>query len=130
MAAIWRTDEGGAAGHRERGRWVMWRRVTQASLSRARCQPSVRPAPARPPVETVERVEGRPLRDGVTKRTLGLVLGVLLAVAVSGAGGAQEQPPIDWEATGLSGPVSRLFAPTSGAFFAQTADGLQRSDDG
>jgi photosystem II stability/assembly factor-like uncharacterized protein len=43
----------------------------------------------------------------------------------------QDQPgdPI-WEATGLSEPVFELFTPTSGAFFAQTPGGLQRSDDG
>lgn len=36
----------------------------------------------------------------------------------------------DWTLTGLGDPVVRLFTPASGAFFAQTAETLLRSDDG
>ena len=35
----------------------------------------------------------------------------------------------DWERTSLPGPVSRLFTPTSGAFFAQVEHERYRSDD-
>src|SRR5688500_19281037 len=53
-----------------------------------------------------------------------LVLGAA-RVAEAGPGA-----PVDWELTGLTVPVQQLYAPASGAFFAQTVDGLQRSDDG
>ena len=36
----------------------------------------------------------------------------------------------DWILTGLGDPVVRLFTPTSGAFFAETANAFLRSDDG
>lgn len=36
----------------------------------------------------------------------------------------------DWELTGLSVPTLRLFTPSSGVLFAQTATELLRSDDG
>jgi hypothetical protein len=71
-----------------------------------------------------------------------LVLAVLSgpAGAVSHAGGAPEpfatvppdreaEPAADWEPTALAEPAVRLFTPWSGAFFAQTREGLFRSDD-
>lgn len=36
----------------------------------------------------------------------------------------------DWETTGLTEPVLALYTPASGAFFARTATGTMRSDDG
>ena len=38
--------------------------------------------------------------------------------------------PHDWELTGLTEPTLRLFTPSSGVLFAQTATELLRSDDG
>jgi photosystem II stability/assembly factor-like uncharacterized protein len=37
--------------------------------------------------------------------------------------------PLDWELMGLTDPVLRLFTPSSGVLFAQTATELVRSDD-
>lgn len=59
---------------------------------------------------------------------LPLLLAVALAVASILPAGAQEFPA--WQPTGLARPTWRLFTPASGAFFAHTADGLLRSDDG
>jgi photosystem II stability/assembly factor-like uncharacterized protein len=42
---------------------------------------------------------------------------------------APTDPP-DWELTGLTEPALRLFTPSSGVLFAQTATELVRSDDG
>jgi len=57
-----------------------------------------------------------------------------LAMAVSvlwTAAGAQAQdaPAASWIQTGLTTPARKLYAPSSGALFARTADGLMRSDD-
>jgi hypothetical protein len=58
---------------------------------------------------------------GVVALVLGL-LGASVALA-------QDAPAGDWAQTGLTAPVSRLYAPASGALLARTADGLMRSDD-
>jgi photosystem II stability/assembly factor-like uncharacterized protein len=60
----------------------------------------------------------------------------LAALLLAGGqlGGAIARPPTQpsWEPTGLGVATTRLFAPASGALFAQAAapDGLQRSNDG
>jgi hypothetical protein len=57
-----------------------------------------------------------------------LVLG-LLRLDAPGTGWA-EALTADWQPTGLAEPVRQLYTPASGAFFARTASGLQRSNDG
>ena len=57
-----------------------------------------------------------------------LVLGLLLSAAPGW--GSAEALTADWQPTGLVEPVRQLYTPASGAFFARTASGLQRSDDG
>src|SRR4051794_14277240 len=42
---------------------------------------------------------------------------------------AQQPRKLPWEHLSVPGPVYRLFAPPSGALFAQTKDGLLRSMD-
>jgi photosystem II stability/assembly factor-like uncharacterized protein len=60
---------------------------------------------------------------------------LFLALALVAAGGpvgqvrAQADRPADWTLTGLREPVSRLFTPDSGGFFALTRDQLLRSHD-
>lgn len=56
---------------------------------------------------------------------LGAAVGLLGAAPVRGAPSAAE-----WERTGLTEPTRALLTPASGAFLAQTASGLARSDDG
>ena len=64
-----------------------------------------------------------------------LVALALLALALTSevpVGRALAQAPIDptdWELTGLTEPALRLFTPSSGVLFAQTAPELMRSDD-
>jgi photosystem II stability/assembly factor-like uncharacterized protein len=58
----------------------------------------------------------------------------VLLVALLAAGVVAAPAPVaraaDWELVEASEPALRLFAPASGALFAQTASGLRRSDDG
>src|SRR5688572_6445872 len=76
----------------------------------------------------------RPLHAGWTvPLAVSLWLGVVLASGVLGAAAAaaaQPAPTADWEATGLTGPVGRLFAPADGALLATTQDWLLASADG
>src|SRR5579859_228025 len=59
-----------------------------------------------------------------------LALAVLLLIATqSSARPANGEAVPEWELTPLAEPVLRLFTPSSGAFFAQTAQALMRSDD-
>jgi hypothetical protein len=63
----------------------------------------------------------------------GLVVGLAIVLTPLAAPidlGAQEAGDGAWEPTGLGEPVTRLYAPASGALFARTAGGLTRSDDG
>src|SRR4051812_29521619 len=57
------------------------------------------------------------------------VLVAVLAFWTAGPLVAQQDPPAEWEPTRLVGPVSELFTPASGAFFARTPAGVVRSDD-
>ncbi len=66
---------------------------------------------------------------GMARRAVALVA-VLATLGTGGGLGAQEAPAWDWEPTGLGESASELFTPASGAFFAKTASGLSRSDDG
>src|SRR5258708_30554720 len=59
-----------------------------------------------------------------TLALLALLLAASGPVRVAGAQGMN-----DWELTGLTEPVLRLFTPSSGAFFAQTGHAFLRSDD-
>jgi photosystem II stability/assembly factor-like uncharacterized protein len=56
-------------------------------------------------------------------------LSVAIAVMFFATGVHADDAAADWELTGLTEPVLRLFTPTSGAFFAQTAQAFWRSDD-
>jgi hypothetical protein len=60
--------------------------------------------------------------------TLALAVGLVHLALLPAEGRGQPLPP--WEATGLGDEVRELFTPSSGAFFARTADSLLRSDDG
>lgn len=60
---------------------------------------------------------------------LAITLSLIIAAGLAAPATARAQSG-DWEATGLSDPVTQLFAPASGAFFARTEGGLLRSDDG
>lgn len=66
---------------------------------------------------------------GTARRAVALVA-VLATLGTGGGLGAQEAPAWDWEPTGLGEKAFELFTPASGAFFAKTASGLSRSDDG
>src|SRR4051812_8305169 len=59
-----------------------------------------------------------------------LLVGVVLAATCAVALSAHRAAAADWQPTGLGEPASMLFTPASGAFFAKTASGLSRSDDG
>lgn len=59
-----------------------------------------------------------------------IVAAALVVSAMAVHAQDQQPPPADWVATGLTRPTFDLFTPTSGAFFAVTIDGFQRSDDG
>ncbi len=61
---------------------------------------------------------------------LGVLLALGLVLSAAPGPGAAEALAADWQPTGLSEPVGRLYTPASGAFFARTASGLQRSNDG
>ena len=83
--------------------------------------------------------EGNRVGEGNRARTYAPLTAVLFGLLLAlGAGGAprvgsiwaQPVPGGDWEPTGLTVRTVGLFTPASGAFFAQTADGLERSDDG
>lgn len=65
----------------------------------------------------------------------GALVGAVLAVAallvgLVGQSAARAAAGPSWELVALSGPVRRLHAPASGAFFAMTQVGLYRSDNG
>lgn len=70
-------------------------------------------------------------RASVIARLAGLALALITTIGNGSLLRAQEAPPTvgDWEATGLTEPVWRLFTPISGAFYAVAADKLLRSDD-
>jgi len=63
-----------------------------------------------------------------------VVLGALGALPGASRASAQAAPAtasaVQWSQTSLTEPIKRLYTPASGAFFAQTAAGLARSDDG
>jgi hypothetical protein len=64
---------------------------------------------------------------GSLQRLIGLLVALALVAPVT----ADAQPAkADWTQVDLGAPVSRLFTPSSGAFFAQTSAALMRSDDG
>ncbi len=60
---------------------------------------------------------------------LALLLTALLAHRAGGGLAAWEVAAADWQPAELTGPVVKLFVPATGALFAQTSDGLLRSDD-
>jgi photosystem II stability/assembly factor-like uncharacterized protein len=64
----------------------------------------------------------------VNLRRFSAVLAILALVGAD-APPLRAQEAVGWELTGLHEPVIQLFTPPSGAFFAQTAGGLLRSDD-
>jgi photosystem II stability/assembly factor-like uncharacterized protein len=66
------------------------------------------------------------------RRALLTALGVIAAFAAAVPAGLAEEPPtmLGWRQSSLTIAVAELFAPTSGALLARTADGLSRSDDG
>jgi photosystem II stability/assembly factor-like uncharacterized protein len=59
------------------------------------------------------------------------LLSLALTSEVTGSRALAQAPtdPPDWELTGLTEPALRLFTPSSGVLFAQTATALMRSDD-
>lgn len=59
-----------------------------------------------------------------------LLIGPGTAPAVATAVRQDPAPAPDWESSGLTGPVRRIFVPSSGALLASTATALVRSDDG
>ena len=65
---------------------------------------------------------------------LGVAVALVLAVVGVAIGAttaaAQATSQVEWSMANVGGPVRRLYTPKSGAFFAQTTDGLARSDDG
>jgi photosystem II stability/assembly factor-like uncharacterized protein len=56
--------------------------------------------------------------------------GLLLLTSAMPASAARGAEGPDWELLGLGEAALQLYTPTSGAFFARTASGLARSDDG
>jgi hypothetical protein len=62
-------------------------------------------------------------RLGVAFAGVALIVGAQLSWA-------QERPAVEWTQTTYQGRATRLYTPTSGAFFAASPDGLSRSDDG
>src|SRR5688572_16684350 len=69
------------------------------------------------------------------RTTFSIRLSSILAMAVAvlwtaAVGMAQERVEFSWTQTGLAVPARKLYAPASGALFARTAAGLERSDDG
>src|SRR5262245_6753732 len=69
-------------------------------------------------------------RSGLIIGIVGALLALGLCLLVAPNPGVAKSPAADWQPTGLTEPVSQLYTPLSGAFFARTARGLQRSDDG
>lgn len=61
---------------------------------------------------------------------LGVLPALVLLLSNAPGPGAAEALAADWQPTGLAEPVRELYTPASGALFARTASGLQRSNDG
>jgi hypothetical protein len=68
---------------------------------------------------------------GATRRVMALLAVLAVSLPLTIPMQAQAAQAGEWEQLrGLPGPVSQLFAPTSGALFARVGTDLHRSDDG